>query len=155
MLFRSVGCFSNYIHYGPSSKTAKSNGVVRIAGYNLLHPGTSKALFKDYSLVAKIMNKYDVVAGLELLNTVGHEEDNNQSVLALLRGSPTMVTSLKTLRAKTKNEAKLKIIDAQLAKLVADTATAYSLYRAPGYFRAINFQEKRSFLQSVLARAYL
>jgi hypothetical protein len=52
-----VGCFSNYQYFGPTSKSLRSTGSLRIAGYNLLHPGTSKALFKDYSLVAKIMNQ--------------------------------------------------------------------------------------------------
>lgn len=133
----NVGCYSNYQHYGPSSKSLRSNGSLRIAGYNLLHPGTSKALFKDYSLIAKIMNKYDVVSGLELLGSVGHDEANNQAVLALLRESPNLIASLKNLRAKTKNEEKLRIIDAHLEKLTSDTNMAYSLYRAPGYFKIL------------------
>jgi hypothetical protein len=132
-----VECYSNYQHYGPTTKTSRSNGSLRIAGYNLLHPGTSKALFKDYSLIAKIMNKYDVVSGLEILGTVGHDEANNQAVLTLLRSSPKMVTDLKALKAKTPDASKLKDIDAKLAKLMADTQTAYSLYRAPGYFKAL------------------
>ena len=80
-----LDCFSNYHHYYPSSsyRLAAPRTGVKIAGYNLLHPGTSKALFKDYSLVAKIANKYDVVAGLEVLPTVGHDEKNNQAVLRL------------------------------------------------------------------------
>ncbi|MBC7539101.1 MAG: hypothetical protein H7281_09785, partial [Bacteriovorax sp.] len=132
-----VECYSNYQHFGPTSKTARSNGSLRIAGYNLLHPGTSKALFKDYSLIAKIMNKYDVVSGLEILGTVGHDEANNQAVLAFLRGSPKMVSDLKNLKAKTSDAAKLQELDDKLTKLVADTQTAYSLYRAPGYFKAL------------------
>lgn len=132
-----VECFSNYQHYGPTSKTAKSNGLLRIAGYNLLHPGTSKSLFKDYSLIAKIMNKYDVVAGLEILGTVGHDRVNDESVLALLRGSSQMVTDLKALKAKTNNSAKIQEIDARIEKLVADTTKAYSLYRGPGYFKIL------------------
>ncbi|MDD4976236.1 MAG: hypothetical protein PHY93_17900 [Bacteriovorax sp.] len=132
-----VECYSNYQHFGPTSKTSRSNGSLRIAGYNLLHPGTSKALFKDYSLIAKIMNKYDVVSGLEILGTVGHDEANNQAVLTFLRSSPQMVIALKALKAKTSDAFKLKEIDAKLTTLVADTQTAYSLYRAPGYFKAL------------------
>ena len=132
-----VECYSNYEHFGPTSVGANSSGSLRIAGYNLLHPGTSKALFKDYSLIAKIMNKYDVVSGLEILGTVGHDEANNQAVLALLRGSPKLVSDLKALRAKTTNASKLKDIDAKLAKLQSDTQIAYTLYRAPGYFKAL------------------
>lgn len=132
-----VGCYSNYQYFGPTSINTKPNGPLRIAGYNLLHPGTSKALFKDYSLVAKIMNQYDVVSGLEILGTVGHDEANNQAVVAFLRASPKMVSDLKALKAKTKDAAKNKEIDDKLAKLTADTQKAYSLYRAPGYFKIL------------------
>lgn len=132
-----VECFSNYQHFGPTSKTTKSNGLLRIAGYNLLHPGTSKSLFKDYSLIAKIMNKYDVVAGLEILGTVGHDRVNDEAVLALLRGSPQMVSDLKALKAKTKDVKKIVEIDVRIEKLLADTTKAYSLYRGPGYFKIL------------------
>jgi hypothetical protein len=132
-----VECFSNYQHYGPSSINPISNGRFRIAGYNLLHPGTSKAFFKDYSLIAKIMNKYDVVSGLEILGTVGHDEVNNQAVLAFLRGSPKMVSDLNVIKAKTTNASQLIGINAKLAKLMADTQMAYSLYRSPGYFKIL------------------
>lgn len=133
-----VDCFSNYQHYGPTSKSAKSSpGQVRIAGYNLLHPGTSKSLFKDYSLIAKIMNKFDVVSGLEILGVVGHDKVNNEAVLALLRGSPKMVADLKALKGKTTDLKKLKEVEVKLAKLIADTQTAYSLYRGPGYYKVL------------------
>lgn len=78
-----LDCFSNYHHYFPTTnyRAGNTRSGVKIAGYNLLHPGTSKALFKDYSLVAKIANRYDVVSGLEVLPTVSHDERNNQSVI--------------------------------------------------------------------------
>lgn len=132
-----VSCNSNYQYFGPTSITPRANGGLRIAGYNLLHPGTSKALFKDYSLVAKIMNQYDVVSGLELLGTVGHDEANNQSVLAFIRSSPKMINDLKALKAQTTDAAKSKELDDKLTKLITDTRTAYSLYRAPGYFKIL------------------
>ncbi|MGZ3786952.1 MAG: hypothetical protein ACXVLQ_00430 [Bacteriovorax sp.] len=138
----NVECHSNYQYFGPTSKAARSNGQLRIAGYNLLHPGTSKALFKDYSLVAKIMNQYDVVSGLEILGTVGHDEANNQAVLDFLRGSPKMVSDLKDQSSKITDSAKLKEIDDKLAKLAADTQKAYSLYRAPGYFKILTALKK-------------
>ena len=137
-----VDCFSNYQHFEPTSRVAKSTGTLRIAGYNLLHPGTSKALFKDYSLVARIMNKFDVVSGLEILGTVGHDEANNQSVLAFVRAVPKMVSDLQALRAKKTAPAKQKEIDDKIAKLQADSKTAYSLYRAPGYFKILTELKK-------------
>ncbi len=132
-----VECNSNYQYFGPTSIGPKANGYLRIAGYNLLHPGTSKALFKDYSLVAKIMNQYDVVSGLELLGAVGHDGANNQTVLAFLRESPKMIADLKAAKEKTTDAKKLKELDDKLTKLITDTRTAYSLYRAPGYFKIL------------------
>lgn len=94
-------CFSNYHHYYPSTgyRIVKPRSGVKIAGYNLLHPGTSKALFKDYSLVAKVANHFDVVSGLEVLPTVSHDEHNNQAVIKLLQQTNDISTASKLYRA--------------------------------------------------------
>lgn len=95
-----LDCFSNYHHYRPSSSFRSVNSrSVRIAGYNLLHPGTSKALFKDYSLVAKVANHFDVVSGLEVLPTVSHDERNNQAVLKLYQQTSDEKTASALYRA--------------------------------------------------------
>jgi len=134
-----VECYSNYNLFGASGKslTKGVGGQIRIAGYNLLHPGTSKALFKDYSLIAKIMNQYDIVSGLELLGTVGHDEANNKSVVEFLKASPKLVADLQALKAKTTSADKLKELEAKISKLNSDTQKAYSLYRAPGYLKVL------------------
>lgn len=107
-----------------------------------MHPGTSKALFKDYSLVAKIMNQYDVVSTLEVLGVVGHDKVNNDAVVALLRSSPKIIEDLKNAKAKTTDSAKLKLLDEQIKKLSTDTQTAYNLYRPPGYFKLLTALKK-------------
>jgi hypothetical protein len=94
-------CFSNYHHYYPTMPTSRSHAKVaniKIAEYNLLHPGTSKALFKDYSLVAKVANHFDVVSGLEVLPTVSHDEQNNVSVLKLLQQNGDLKTAIALYR---------------------------------------------------------
>lgn len=137
-----VNCFTNYNQYGPTSKSTHSSSTVKIANYNLLHPGTSKALFKDYALVAKIMNQYDIVSGLELLATVGRDEQNNRAVVAFLQDSPELLKKLQEQRAKLKDPAKIKEIDVKIVKLKSDTIKAYSLYRAPGYLRVLQELKK-------------
>lgn len=132
-----VECYNNYQHYGPTSKSAFTSSQIRIAGYNLLHPGTSKSLFKDYGLVAKIINKYDVVAGMELLATVGHDEANNQSVLEFLRENAKLMEDLKVQRTAEKNPTKRKAIEAHLNKVIASLNDGASLYRAPGYLKIL------------------
>lgn len=133
----ALDCYSNYHHYGSTSNAVRSTGALKIANYNLLHPGTSKALFKDYSLIAKIMNRYDIVAGLELLATVGRDEQNNRSVLELIIGSEELVTKLRQQKAKLKDQIKIQEMDVKIVKLINDTRTAYELYRAPGYLKVL------------------
>lgn len=138
----AVDCYSNYSLFGATSRTGRATGDIKIANYNLLHPGTSKALFKDYSLVAKIMNRYDVVAGLELLGTVGRDEQNNRAVLELIMGSADMVSKLRQQKAKLKDELKIQEMDVKIVKLINDTRAAYELYRAPGYLRILQELKK-------------
>lgn len=133
----ALDCYTNYNHYGSTSNSVRSTGALKIANYNLLHPGTSKALFKDYGLIAKIMNRYDIVAGLELLATVGRDEQNNKAVLDLIQGSADMVTKLRQQKSKLKDTAKIREMDVKIVKLINDTRTAYDLYRAPGYLRVL------------------
>ncbi len=137
-----VGCYTNYNQYGPSSKAQRATGSLKIANYNLLHPGTSKALFKDYALVAKIMNQYDIVSGLELLATVGRDEQSNKAVVSFLQDSPNILKKYQDQRSKLKDAAKIKELDAKIAKLKSDTYRAYDLYRAPGYLRVLQELKK-------------
>lgn len=133
-----VGCYSNYQHFAPTSKVSKpASGTLRIAGYNLLHPGTSKALFKDYSLMAKIINKYDVVAGMEILSTVGHDKVNDEAVVNLLKNSSQLITEMDELIAKSADARKIAELKIRLHKLKSDIQRAYSLYRGPGYFKIL------------------
>lgn len=137
-----LDCFTNYNHYGPTSKIQRATGALKIANYNLLHPGTSKALFKDYAIMAKIMNRYDIVSGLELLATVGRDEQNNSAVLGLIKDSPEIEKKLREQRSKTKDPAKIKEIDQRIAKLINDTKKAHDLFRAPGYLRVLQELKK-------------
>lgn len=132
-----IECFSNYQHYEPTTKSHQTKGHLKIAGYNLLHPGTSKSLFKDYSLVAKLMNNYDIVSGLEILGTIGHDEVNNKAVLELIDSGPKLLAELETQKTQTTNEEKIKEIELKLIKLKADIENASSLYRAPGYLKIL------------------
>ena len=140
-----LDCYTNYNHYGPTKKSFRATPVsntLKIANYNLLHPGTSKALFKDYGLVAKIMNRYDIVAGLELLGTVGKDQVNNQAVLDLIQSSAEKVEKLRQQKAKLKDAVKIKEMDKKIAKLINDTRAAYDFYRAPGYLRVLQELKK-------------
>lgn len=89
----SVDCFTNYQHFNSKalksySKTkAKSKGTVKIASYNMLHPGSLRSMFKDTALMAKMMNNWDIVVALELLPVVGRDLKHNLKVLKALSKS--------------------------------------------------------------------
>ncbi len=140
----NIECFSNFQHYGPTSVTPKFSASFKIANYNLLHPGTSKTMFKDYSIVAKIMNRYDIVSGLELLATVGRDERNNQAVLAYLKTNAKDVKKAETLYRSPgylKILVELKKLDPSWALVLSprgDSALRGSVEEMVGFFYRAN-----------------
>lgn len=141
-----VECGSLYQHYNSSSykqysqSGATRNGKVRISGFNLWHPGSLNSGYKDYTLIAQIINKSDVVGALELLPLVSLDAKNNKEVIDILDEGPSELRSLK----KDLNEAsrngnldKVQTLKAKIA-IVSDTIDrAPSLYRAPGYLKVL------------------
>jgi hypothetical protein len=75
-----VVCDSQYLHFNPTNKNKLVRSSYKIANYNLLHPGTSKTLFKDYKLMAQIINEFDVVSVQEVLSVIGHDLDVNEQI---------------------------------------------------------------------------
>lgn len=132
-----VDCFTNYHHFGAANvkKIARTN--IKIANYNLLHPGTSKALYKDYRLVAKIMNSFDVVAALELLNTVGQDEQHNRGVISYLQNTPLIIKSLDEQRSKITDAKQIELITKKIEQLTKTTQQAYDIFRNPGYLNLL------------------
>ena len=51
-----------------------------MGSFNVLHPGSKKSRFKDMEIVAKIMDKWDIVAVQELLPLVSIDYKNNRRV---------------------------------------------------------------------------
>lgn len=97
-----VDCYNNYHHYNSaafkskySKSAARSKGTVRVASYNLLHPGSQRSIFKDLKLMANIINRWDLVVGLELLPIVGRDQKNNDKVVSWLGSSVSASKSAK------------------------------------------------------------
>jgi len=105
-----VNCNSQYLLFGSASESGAKRTSINIANFNLLHPGTSKTLFKDYALLAKVMNSFDLIAAQELLGLVGHDADVNEDIDAFISA----------------NANDLKKINA-----------AATIYRTPGYFTVL------------------
>lgn len=112
-----IDCNNNFHHfnYDSSSKYYKSyiakKSRVKIAGYNILHPGMAKTSFKDFELVANVINNWDVVAGLELIASVSRDKHVNQTILNNLNKFPA-----ETLQQMYRAPGYLKILN-ELRKL--------------------------------------
>lgn len=67
----AADCTYNYIHYYPKNYNPavaeKTKGLLRIGSFNLFHLGDNQSPMKNLSLVAKIMNQWDVVGAQEMM----------------------------------------------------------------------------------------
>lgn len=132
-------CGDDYFHFESNTKQKPSTqavGTVKISNFNILHPGTSKTLFKDYKFVAKIVNRFDILSANELLATVGSDASFNRSLAKFLNDGPLLIEKYQKemASAKTPRQAELK---AKIKKLKEDLALAPSLYKVPGYYKLL------------------
>jgi hypothetical protein len=126
-------CYTNYHHFNSRAvdRYYKSSGRrwVEMAAFNLWHPGSNSSPYKDYELVAKIMNGYDLVAAMELLPSVGRDYDHNQRVRKFVEDGPELVQKLEERYQLKPTQTMAK----RLVDLKADLKKAPSLYRIPDY----------------------
>lgn len=134
----TVECFFNYHHY--NSNAARNHyrkgetinqGEIKIGAFNLWHPGSLRSAYKDYELVAKIMNQWDVIGATELLASVGREADINQRVLQFLEQAPIEIQRMEEMLKN--GEGNSTRLEQRLQKMKRDLRDAPSLYREPGY----------------------
>ena len=62
-----VSCYDRYLHYSWKGQTEPANKQLQIASFNLWHLGDGTVPGKDIDLVASIMNRWDLVAALEIM----------------------------------------------------------------------------------------
>lgn len=127
-------CYTNYHHFNSSAVERYYRGNsgskwVEMAAFNLWHPGSNSSPYKDYELVAKIMNGYDIVAAMELLPSVGRDYEHNQRVRKFVEDGPELVAKLEQRYEVKPTPTMAK----RLVDLKADLKKAPSLYRIPDY----------------------
>lgn len=142
----SVECLNTHQHYNSKSTRrysearAVSQGKVRIGGYNLWHPGSQNSIHKDYKLVAKIINEFDVTSVIELLPLVNIDYKNNRSVIEYIKEGPSRIRAFKNeLRSATRNgrTSQIKKLKLDIKRIESGLLKAPSLYRAPGYLKLL------------------
>jgi hypothetical protein len=90
----NVNCHADYqefksnIQFQYDKDLSFENQNIQIASFNLLHPGMSKTRYKNFKIMAKIINQWDLVATQELVPITGLDLDNNKDVLKNIEEKP-------------------------------------------------------------------
>lgn len=84
-------CTVNYVHFYPSPAAKMQNvqkrkaGELKIGSFNLFHLGDNQAPLKNFSLMASIINRWDVVGAQEFMPLPGDAATNNLLLMKLLQ----------------------------------------------------------------------
>lgn len=83
-------CTPNYVLYQSKEQTDKTKAIekaneltkqkIRIGSFNLFHMGDHQAPLKNYDLIAKVMNQWDLVGAQELMPLPGELAQANESL---------------------------------------------------------------------------
>ena len=144
-----VDCHYNYHHYNSSASlkayqkkkllNSPKHRKIRLGGFNMLHPGSEKTLFKDFELLALIIdNEFDLLTGFELIpvNSKQFQHNNRISVYILYYQEALKALELnQKLSKEKKRQQKLKITE--------DIKRAKLSYILPGYLKILKRLRKR------------
>ncbi|MBD65724.1 MAG: hypothetical protein CME62_10990 [Halobacteriovoraceae bacterium] len=157
----SIICEKNYHHYNSSAYKTIYNKAkalrqkkVRIAEFNALHPGMSKTKFKDYTAVAKMMNKFDVIGVTELIPLMSSDAANNDEVVKFMQETPKEIVSIKkelrNLRRQQRSrhsvvrDREINLLELKKEQLENDLQRVSEIYREPGYVKILSALRKLS-----------
>lgn len=133
-----IDCHRSYHHYNAraykkyySEKASK----VRVSNFNVWHPGKSNTRFKDYKLVAGIINRFDITAALELLAPVGEDSTINQRVVKMATPLAKEVNELRAKLAETINIEEKIQLSKKITSLNKKLKELSKAYKKPGYMK--------------------
>ncbi len=143
-----VNCSHNYHHYNSdtkknySLKKARAKKNLKIAEFNMLHPGMSKTRFKDYKIVAKMINEWDVLVATELLPLLNEDQKHNQALVRFLGDTPTLIKNVEISLEKAKEQnpqskEHIYALEDLLLQLQKDLLNAHRLYKVPGFIKIL------------------
>jgi hypothetical protein len=132
-------CYHNYHHYNRPDRRFTQRHTesreIKIASFNMWHPGTTKSGFQDYALMAQLMNEYDVVGAQELLAVIARNLTNNNGLLEFIENGPKLLADLREQLGRNPNNDDLRI---RVARLEQDLERAPNIYVAPAYLTILN-----------------
>ncbi len=133
-----VECGELYQHFNkPNRYTYRPKGPeVKIASFNLYYPGSYKTIFKDFALMAELMNKWDVIGAQELLTIMGQDAKHNEDVVKFIESGASIAESYKAKLGEAPEEER-DYWKERLLTLETDLEKAPELYRVPGYLKIL------------------
>lgn len=100
-----INCGEDNHTFIPKNPSAPTPGKLRIGNFNLLHPGTDKTIFKDFDLVAELVDsQFDVMAGIELVDVVADPEKKNKRLRPYLETKFKPVSEIQSAVEKMRQE---------------------------------------------------
>ncbi len=133
-----IDCHRNYHHYNASAYKKYYNdkaSKVRISNFNVWHPGKSNTRFKDYKLVASIINRFDITAALELLAPVGEENTINKRIVSMATPLSKEVKALRLESLLTQDIEEKILISKKISELNKKLKQLSKAYKKPGYMK--------------------
>jgi len=133
-----IDCHRSYHHYNARAYkkyyTEKASKV-RVSNFNVWHPGKSNTRFKDYKLVASIINRFDITAALELLAPVGEDNKINKRVVSMATPLAEEVKSLRIELNKTSDIEEKISISKNISAINKKLKELSKTYKKPGYMK--------------------
>ena len=128
----NIECLGGTFHLNSKSvnkyysyQAAMKQKNVRISAFNVYQSGSTRTEYKDYKLVAKVMNNWDVVGATELVPIIGIDNRHNNSIIGLLNKiekSDAVPSFNEQMPELTRNQ-KIKLLKSQ--------------YEKPGYIKIL------------------
>lgn len=136
-----INCQLDNMHFFSEVPLKQDSLPVRIGNFNLLHPGTDKTLFKDFSLVADLINEeFDLMAGIELMDVVATPRENNGKLLPVINKTleelRTLELEILSFRGKIQElsnpveELKLRLEHESSLRKISDIEVTINLKRS-------------------------
>lgn len=121
----------------PTRYTYRPKGPeVKIGSFNLYYPGSYKTIFKDFKLLAGLINRWDVIGVQELLGVMGQDAKHNEDVLKFLNSGDDLKAAYQAKLGEVSEEER-DYWSEKLETLKSDLEKAPALYRGPGFLKLL------------------
>ena len=134
-----IDCLDQYHHFNSSgsrnfytTQNSLTKRQVRISTFNVYQAGSTRTEFKDYELMAKMINHWDVIGTTELVNVIGIDKRHNEAV----------TNHYKKLLQHYRELVKTKAPKKEQSKVLSKISLLKKQYELPGYVKILTELQK-------------